>query len=128
MSTNPMTTHGAFSWVEFHGPDAAAARQFYEQVLGWAVTEMPMQDGSAYPGILVGEQPAGGFSAKPAESGSWLAYVTVDDVDERTRAATEAGAEVISEPVSAPGVGRMSVVRDPFGASLAFITYEAREA
>ena len=128
MSTNPMTTHGAFSWVEFHGQDAAAARSFYEKILGWTVAEMPMQDGSSYPGIMVGDQPAGGFSPKPAEGGAWLVYVTVDDVDARTRAAAEAGAEVISEPFSAPGVGRFAVVKDPFGASLAFITYENPEA
>ncbi len=126
MNTNPMQTHGAFSWVEYHGEDAAAARSFYESVLGWTVAAMPMQDGSSYPGILLGEQPIGGFSPKAAEGGSWLAYVTVDDVDARTRAAAEAGATVVSEPVDAPGVGRMSVLRDPFGASVAFITYEAQ--
>lgn len=125
MSTNPMQTHGAFSWVEFHGKDAAAARSFYEEVLGWTVADMPMQDGS-YPGILVGEQPIGGFSPQPAAAGSWLAYVTVDDADARTRAAVEAGAKVLSGPTSAPGVGRIAVVQDPFGATLAFITYEAK--
>ena len=124
---NPMATHGAFSWVEYHGDDGAAARSFYESVLGWTVSEMPMQDGSTYPGIVVGDQPIGGFSPKPAPDGTWLAYVTVDDVDERTRAAVEAGAEVISEPFSAPGVGRIAVLKDPFGASLAFITYENRD-
>lgn len=124
MSTNPMTTHGAFSWVEHHGQDAAAARSFYAEVLGWTVADMPMQDGATYPGILIGDQPIGGFSPKPAESASWLAYVTVDDVDARTRAAVEAGAKVLSEPTAAPGVGRIAVVEDPFGAAVAFITYE----
>ena len=126
MSPNPMT-HGAFSWVEFHGADAATARSFYEKVLGWTVADMPMKDGSCYPGILLGEQPIGGFSPRPSEAGSWLAYVTVDDVDARTRAAAEAGAEVVSGPASAPGVGRIAVVRDPFGATLALITYERND-
>lgn len=116
MSANPMTTHGAFSWVEHHGRDAAAARSFYAKVLGWTVADMPMQNGTSYAGIMLGEQPIGGFSPKPAESASWLAYVTVDDIDARTRAAVDAGAEVLSEPTSAPGVGRIAVVRDPFGA------------
>ena len=128
MSTNPMATHGAFSWVEHHGKDSAAARSFYETVLGWQVADMPMQDGSSYPGILLGEQPIGGFSPKPAEGASWLAYVTVDDVDARTRAAVEAGGKVLSEPTSAPGVGRIAVVQDPLGASVAFITYEAKSS
>ncbi len=128
MSVNPMQTHGAFSWVEFQGQDSAAARSFYEKVLGWTVTDMPMQDGSSYPGILLGEQPIGGFSPKPASTSSWLAYVTVDDVDTRTQAALEAGAKVLAEPFSAPGVGRISVIEDPFGASLAFITYPQKDS
>ena len=128
MSNHPMETHGAFSWVEYHGQDAEAAKAFYRTVLGWMVADMPMQDGASYPGILIGDQPIGGFSPQPAESSSWLAYVTVDDVDARTEAAVEAGAEVLSGPHSAPGVGRIAVVRDPFGASLAFITYESKGA
>jgi len=128
MSANPMQTHGAFSWVEYQGQDASAARAFYEGVLGWTVTDMPMQDGSSYAGILLGEQPIGGFSPKPAPTSSWLAYVTVDDVDARTRAATKAGAKVLAEPFSAPGVGRIAVIEDPFGATLAFITYEAKDS
>ena len=126
MSTNPMQTHGAFSWMEYQGADPAAARGFYEKVVGWTVNEMPMADGSSYPGIVVGEQPVGGFSPQTAEAGAWLAYVTVDDVDARTQAATDAGAEVLSNPFDVPGVGRMAVLRDPFGASLAFITYEQK--
>lgn len=127
-TANPMETHGAFSWVEFQGPDAGAARSFYEKVLGWSVTDMPMQDGSTYPGILIGDQPVGGFSPRPAASGSWLAYITVDDVDARARAAVEAGGQLLSEPMTAPGVGRIAVVQDPFGAAVAFMTYEKKDA
>ena len=121
---DPKTVHGAFSWVEFQGEDAAAARAFYDRVLGWPITEMEMQDGSTYPAVVAGEQPVGGFSPKPVRGGSWLAYVTVDDVDARARAAAEAGGKIVSEPSTAPGVGRIAVVEDPFGAALAFIAYE----
>lgn len=124
---NAMETHGAFSWVEFQGPDAAAARSFYDKVLGWTVADMPMQDGSSYPGILLGDQPIGGFSPKPAETGSWLAYITVDDVDARARAAVDEGGRLLAEPMTAPGVGRIAVVQDPFGAAVALITYEKKD-
>ena len=125
---NPMTTHGAFSWLEHRGTDTSAARIFYQKILGWNVIDMPMQDGSTYPGITLDEQPIGGFSSKASNNGDWLAYITVDDVDERIRAAEEAGAEIISPPVDAPGVGRMAVIRDPQGASVALITYESKQA
>lgn len=121
---SPMTTHGAFSWVEYHGQDAQAARTFYENVLGWTVADLPMADGSSYPGILLGEQPVGGFAPRNNGDGSaWLAYVTVDDVDARAKAAADSGGQVLAEPFDAPGVGRIAIVQDPTGASLALITY-----
>ncbi len=127
MSTNPMETHGAFCWVEFQGPDANAARAFYEKVVGWSIADMPLPDGN-YPGIMVGDAPVGGFSPKPAPTASWLAYINVDDVDARTEAARDAGATIVAEPFDAPGVGRMAVLQDPFGAHIAFFKGEARPA
>ncbi len=121
---NSQTTHGAPSWIEFNGESSADVRKFYENVLGWNVVDMPMQDGSSYPGIMVGEGPVGGFASKAADTNSWLIYITVDDVDKRFKAAIDGGAIPVSEPFSAPGVGRMATIKDPFGASIAFITYE----
>lgn len=118
------TTHGAPSWIEYQGKDPAAARKFYEDVLGWNVVDMPMKDGSAYPGIMVGEAPVGGFAPMPREGGNWLLYITVDDVDARYAAAMKAGAKSAAEPFDVPGVGRIATISDPQGASLAFIKYE----
>ena len=92
MSNSPMTTHGAPSWIAHQGPDPAAARRFYERVIEWRVEDLPMQDGSAYPGILVGDRPAGGFDPRPHPDGGWLVYVTVDDVARRFAVAIDAGA------------------------------------
>ena len=124
---DPMTTHGAFSWVEFQGDGDAAgkAQNFYQQVLGWQVIDMPMADGGTYAGITVGEKPVGGFSDKGAGQGQWLPYVTVDQVDERVRVAEEAGGQILAPAFDAPGVGRIAVVPDPLGARIAFIQYEA---
>lgn len=123
MSNEPMATHGAPSWIGHNGSDPAAARKFYENVLGWNVVDMPMKDGSAYPGIMVGESAVGGFNPRPSADGQWLLYVTVDDVDARYNDALQAGASSVAEPMDMPGVGRMATIKDPFGADLAFITY-----
>lgn len=123
-----MQTPGAPSWIEHHGKDPMAARKFYEKVLGWNISDMPMKDGATYPGIIVGDAPVGGFSPRPEKNGSWLVYITVDDVDTRYRAALDAGAASVSEPFDAPGVGRMATVTDPFGASIAFIAYVSQNA
>lgn len=123
MTYNPNADHGAPSWVAHNGKDPAAARKFYEKVLGWNVVDMPMQDGNAYPGIMIGEKPVGGFSPMPSNDGHWLVYITVDDVDARYAAAIAAGATSVAEPFEVPEVGRMATITDPFGAHLAFIKY-----
>lgn len=122
MANDPNTTHGAPSWLQHSGKDPGAARKFYEEVLGWSVNEMPMKDGSNYAAIVVGDKPIGGFSPMPGEDG-WVAFITVDDVDARVKKARAAGAKVLSAPMTAPGVGRMATIADPFGARLAFIDY-----
>ncbi len=127
MSDNPMATHGAPSWIEHQGQDGAAARAFYEKVLGWTIAQLPMKDGSTYHGIMLGETPVGGFSPMPTDQGAWTIYVTVDDVDARFNAALEAGAAALQEPFSVPGVGRIASFRDPAGATLSLITYESQQ-
>ena len=125
--SNPMHTHGAASWIQHSGSDPAGARKFYEAVLGWTVNVMPMQDGSSYAGIVVGEKPIGGFMPVPVQDGAWTIYITVDDVDARFQAALDNGAEGIEEPADFPGVGRMAKIRDPYGASISLITYESMQ-
>ena len=54
--------------------------------------------------------------------------ITVDDVDKRFGKALDQGATAVSEPSDYPGVGRMATIRDPYGASIALITYEGQQA
>lgn len=122
MANELNSTHGAPSWLQHSSSDPAAARDFYETVLGWTVSELPMKDGSNYPAIVVAGAPVGGFAPIPGEGG-WLAYITVDDVDSRLEKAKAAGATIIAEALTAPGVGRVATIADPFGARMAFIDY-----
>ncbi len=125
--TNPMQTHGAPSWIQHMGGDPAAARKFYETTLGWNVADMPMSDGSAYSGIMIGETAVGGFLPQPVPQGAWMIYITVDDVDSRFNKAVENGATGVSEPADFPGVGRMATITDPYGATISLITYESMQ-
>lgn len=122
MTSKLNTTHGSPSWLQHSSQDPVAARKFYQTVLGWTVSEMPMKDGSTYAVIDVGDGPVGGFSPMPG-NGGWLTYITVDDVDTRLEKAKTAGATIISEAMTVPGVGRMATITDPFGARIAFIDY-----
>lgn len=124
---NEMTTPGVAGWIEYSGPDAAKAKKFYRDIIGWNIADMPMQDGSSYSGIMVGEGPIGGFSPVPEDQANWTIYVTVDDVDARTAQAKKAGAQIVSGPADTPGVGRMATIVDPQGARVALITYESMQ-
>ncbi len=125
MSQLEMTTPGAAGWIGHSGPDQAKAQAFYREGVGWQVREMPMQDGSSYSALVVGETPIGGFSPVPEAEGAWTIFVTVADVDAATQRATDLGGTVMAPPMDMPGVGRMATLQDPQGARFALITYES---
>ena len=125
MSILEMTTHGNPGWIGHSGPDQGAAKAFYQKVLGWGIQEMPMQDGSSYSAITVGETPIGGFSPMPEDGGAWTIYVTVPDVDAAVAKAEAEGGKVMMPAMDMPGVGRMATLTDPQGARFAVIAYES---
>jgi hypothetical protein len=124
MSILEMTTIGNSGWIGHSGPDQAKAKAFYQDVLGWSINDMPMQDGSSYSAAVVGETAIGGFSPMPEDQGSWTIYFTVADVDASVAKAEAKGATVIQPAMAMPGVGRMATLTDPHGARFALITYE----
>ncbi len=125
MSILEMTTVGNSGWIGHAGPDAAAAKAFYKDVLGWTINDMPMQDGSSYSAAVVGETAIGGFSPMPEDNGSWTIFFTVADVDASVAMALDKGAKVVAPAMDMPGVGRMATLSDPQGARFALITYES---
>lgn len=125
MTILEMTTVGNSGWIGHSGPDQRKAKAFYRDVLGWTINDMPMQDGSSYSAVVVGETAIGGFSPLPEENGSWTIFFTVTDVDESVARAEARGAAVIQPAMDMPGVGRMATLSDPQGARFALITYES---
>lgn len=125
MSILDMTTLGNSGWIGHSGPDHTKAKAFYQDVLGWAINDMPMQDGSSHSVAVVGETAIGGFSPMPEENGSWTIYFTVANVDAAIETATARGASVLQPAMDLPGVGRMATLTDPQGARFALITYES---
>lgn len=125
--TDPMQTPGMPSWIQHSGPDGKDARSFYKKVMGWKLDEMPMKDGSSYTAITVGDKPIGGFSPMPEDAGAWTIYVTVDDVDACIARASREGATILTQPMDAPGIGRLATLVDPQGARISVITYESMQ-
>ncbi|MEU9080613.1 VOC family protein [Kitasatospora sp. NPDC048538] len=127
---------GSVSWIELYTTDGPAAKAFYRSVLAWETRDMPMGGGVAY--TIAG--PAGGGERTmhggmlqlgqehlDAGSGSeWHPYVEVEDCDGTVARAVGAGATVIIPVMDAPGVGRIAMLLDPFGAPFAVITSAPR--
>lgn len=117
---------GHFVWFDLNTPDTAAAAAFYTQVVGWGTEAW---DGpNDYTMWTTADTQVGGLVTLPEEAKKmgapphWLAYLEVPDVD-ATAAKTEAtGGGVLAPPFDIPGVGRVSILRDPQGAVFAGFT------
>lgn len=126
MAGQSTAPHGAFCWVELGTSDAAAAKKFYGELLGWQYKEGDVSP-MAYTEIVVESRPVGGIYQSGPEYGggappNWMAYVSVDDVDGAARRVEELGGKVRVPPMDIPEVGRFCVIVDPQGASIALIT------
>jgi uncharacterized protein len=113
--------HGDFIWYELMTTDAEAARDFYQQVVGWNIEAKPSgpidyRMITASEGNVAGllpltpEMTAGG--ARPC----WVGYILVDDVDKMVESVEHGGGKVHMPAMPMPGVGRMAMVADPQGA------------
>ena len=111
----PLPSPDVFAWEEVYVPDVDVAIDFYGRVLGW--TAEPFQEG--YTVLKQAETTVGGILALPEGlEPSWLTYLATDDVDGTLDAMVERGGERRMGPVDIENVGRVAVLRDPFGAQV----------
>jgi uncharacterized protein len=119
-------SHGTFYWNELMTRDVEHAKKFYGDTLGWTFDSMPSPGGTYWLG-KIGNQTVGGlfdisgpdFKNVPE---SWMSYIAVDNVDERVKKATKAGAKVMKPAFDVPGVGRIAILVEPGGAAVGWMT------
>lgn len=115
---------GTFVWDELLTPDAARAKAFYTEVIGWGTSEMEIGPGMTYTLFLRGEQQAGGLMQLPKEAlpqARWVPYIAVADTDVTVQKALELGARVRVPATDMPNVGRFALLEDPSGTSFGVI-------
>jgi len=117
---------GNFCWFECGTTDAAAAKRFYAAVFGWTIVDMPMPGGmeGSYTMLKRGDNDVGGLYelSEPMFAGvpsHWMTYVHVSDVEASVARARELGGQVVADAMDIPEVGRMAVLQDPTGATIA---------
>jgi uncharacterized protein len=117
---------GAMNWHELNTRDVPAAKEFYADVFGWSFEDSEFEGAGTYTAIKLGDQAVGGIldvtERVPAEvPAHWLVYFGVDDADASVEVAKQNGGEVPAGPFDIAEVGRIAVVKDPWGAVFAVI-------
>jgi predicted enzyme related to lactoylglutathione lyase len=121
---------GAMSWNELNTRDPEAAKAFYADLFGWSFEEKEFQGSGTYTIISLNGKGIGGLSniagRVPAEvPAHWLVYFAVDDADAAVATTKERGGDVFVGPMDVVEVGRLAVLKDPWGAIFAVIQPDA---
>ena len=115
---------GDFIWYELMTTDPAAAKHFYDAVVGWSIGTESVAPGIEY--RMIGRADggmAGGvltLTDEMCEGGArpiWMGYLHAPDVDAKVKAIKADGGSVMMEPWDQPGVGRLAMVSEPAGAA-----------
>ena len=112
-----------FGWYELLTTDLAAAQSFYGAVLGWQ-TRSAATPRFDYRLFTMGERAVCGLMELPPEgrrmgaAPRWVGYVVVDDLESMVTRLSRLGGAVYVPPTET-NIGRVSIVRDPQGATLA---------
>jgi hypothetical protein len=122
---------GTFCWAELGTTDAAGAKQFYSELLGWSACDTPLDQGRIYSIMQADGRDAAAIYQQGAEERAgkvpphWLCYVAVASADDAAKRITDAGGAIVAGPFDVFDAGRMCLARDPTGAT--FAAWQARQ-
>lgn len=122
--------HGEVCWRELTSQNIEKGKSFYQELLGWNIEQSKITD-MGYSEIHVDGKAVGGMMKIDENWGEnwqnipahWMTYIAVDNCDEIVEKIKANGGGVCVPPFDAPGVGRMSVVNDPSGATFSIIQF-----
>jgi predicted enzyme related to lactoylglutathione lyase len=120
---------GRIAWLDLTVDDASATRDFYEDVVGWSVQDVPMEDAQGRYAdyslctpdrtAVAGVRHARGTNEDLPPV--WLICLPVGDLAESLGRVREGGGEVVDARRGATGEYAHAVVRDPVGAYFALV-------
>lgn len=129
------TRHGQICWTELMTRDVAAARAYYEKVLGWAFTSVPDPTGAGqyHIAMLDGQMIAGvmdmsGIEMMQDMPPHWFTYFAVDDLEAAVAQTVAEGGKIVRPIFEVPGTGHIAIVWDAAGAALGLMRPAAMDA
>ncbi|MDJ0707096.1 MAG: VOC family protein [Leptolyngbyaceae cyanobacterium MO_188.B28] len=116
---------GSFCWWSLMTKDVEHANDFYQKLFDWKLSELDIP-GQGKSTIYVAGK--GGFgNPVPLEAdfsgpSHWIAYITVENVDEACEQAEKIGGTVCVPAFDIPSIGRTAVISDPVRAAFHVFT------
>ncbi len=110
--------NNAFSYIELHSQAPEQAKEFYQSMFGWKMTDQEVPGFGTYTGIAPPAGPGGGLmkAQDTQQPSTWVVYVNVEDLAAATAKVWSLGGKVLRERVPVGEHGTMAVVADPSGA------------
>ncbi|SMC59660.1 VOC family protein [Moheibacter sediminis] len=123
----PKYVQGSINWRDLTTYKADELREFYQSVAGWTSQGLDMKDGeNAYQDYVMkdakGNSVAGICHSRGANTGvppQWVAYISVENVDESVENALKLGGKLLKEYKSKEGTLFYAMIEDPAGAVFA---------
>jgi len=120
---------GRISWLDLTVSDASTTRDFYQDVVGWSVQDVEMEDaGVRYSDYAMcasdGRAVAGICHARGVNQGLspvWMICLPVGDLAQSLVRVQDNGGEVVEARQGSDGEVSYAAVRDPVGACLALV-------
>ncbi len=108
--------------IEIASADNDAQKAFYQSLLGWQSTDVPMGPDFTYTMFDLGDNMAVALSpvGDGVKPGDVILYFHSDDLDADMARAAELGGTVILPREEVPGFGALGMFRDPTGNRVAF--------
>lgn len=122
---------GTFCYVELATTGQNQAKQFYGELFGWSVEDVPMGPGMVYTtfrqeGLIAAAASQMSEKERASFPAHWHLYIAVESADAAAKRAVELGGTLIEGPFDVAEHGRMAVLQDPAGAY--FSIWEARKS
>jgi predicted enzyme related to lactoylglutathione lyase len=108
---------GSFNWFQLATTDQAAAKDFYQKLLGWNATDSPMGPDAFYTMFDLDGCPTGAAYtiSRVGMKPHWTLYIEVENADETAAKITACGGKLIAPPIEVETYGRMAIAADPTG-------------